>query len=926
VADPLESDEAIPQKRRSTRIVQAVPVSVTGVDALGQPFKERTTTVMINCHGCKYQSKHYVPKNSTITIDIPRPEPGQPPRTLQGRVVWVQRPRTVRELFQIGLEFEVAGNIWGVAFPPEDWFPYPDEQPSGEAAEELEIPATEASAKEPAATASLAKAPAPVQIREASPTTPSQSAVPAQGPSTAPDAKIHVVPSQAQSHEAQPAASKQVAQMVADAKDTLEKSVRKNAHAAINEEMTVVRQQLDSQLHEAVEHAIKVSMERVSESAVKRVVQQAAERTSALVDEARKVSEHSTANLDAKIREAVQQAVTHATEHSSELASQQAAQQAAALDLQQTVEAAVDRIISERESKSPSLQILASPEAAQQQLDQWKKNLEDTAQSVRSQTTEQLQAESAAASQRWSDTFQAAVSSASEKLGQKLDEAAQSAAAKAEQTINDRAAGLHKSIDDAIAGAQATIQSLGSGLEQERARAEEARAQLQQAAESSVTQTRERLDEMLSSQQEEIAGRADRAVAERVQQIEPLLRESTQGAMSEFSAELERTLSAKRGEAQQAASELAAAREHAEKLQDALREQLKQASEQAEQVQNAIREQAQKAAEQTEQIQQSVQQKIQEASEQATQESLARLREETQKYPAVIEQASRAVASKFEEELEQKSIDAQHATYEELRKATDWYQKKAHATMQSSLEKTVEQSSTELRHRAAEVSSLVASELDHYGRTYVEHSRAQIEEAAKEVSERERTKLGENAGMAEASFSDRIQRLTAESLKKFEEASRQAIEKARSDVEFNREGSLVQFQQSLDDMMINGVEQAQTYLQSQLVPVLEEWEKRRREEQAAWMKHIEKSSSESIEQYKTRLENASNSWLLASATTLGQHSQAVLDTLAKSAEKRIRDTCAEVLAGMGDTIKERLVGISGQFQQGDEDDPPRGKK
>ena len=109
------------QKRRSTRIVQAVPLTVTGVDALGQPFKERTTTVMVNCHGCKYQSKHYVPKNSIVTLDIPRPEPGRPPHSVQGRVVWVQRPRTVRELFQIGLEFETPGNVWGIAFPPDDW-------------------------------------------------------------------------------------------------------------------------------------------------------------------------------------------------------------------------------------------------------------------------------------------------------------------------------------------------------------------------------------------------------------------------------------------------------------------------------------------------------------------------------------------------------------------------------------------------------------------------------------------------------------------------------------------------------------------------------------------------------------------------------------------------------------------------------------
>jgi len=925
VADPLQSDEAIPQKRRTTRIVQAVPVSVTGVDALGQPFKERTTTVMINCHGCKYQSKHYVPKDSTISIDIPRPEPGQPPRTVQGRVVWVQRPRTVRELFQIGLEFEVAGNIWGIAFPPEDWFPYPDGQQSGEAAEGTELSAAQTIARNPTATESSARVPVPPEIVEALAAAPSQSVVPPQSVTSGPEAKLHVVPP-AQSNETLVAASRQMAQMVAAAKDTLEKSVRKSAHAAINEEMTVVRQQLDSQLHDAVERAIKVSMERVSESAVKRVVQQAAERTSALVDEARKVSEHSTANLDAKIRDAVQQAVAHATEHSVELASQQAAQQAAALDLQETVEAAVERIISEREAKSPSPQILSSPEAAQQQLQQWRKTLEETAQSVRSQTAEQLQADSAAARQRWSETFEAAVSGASEKLGQKLDEAAQSAAAKAEQTINDRTAGLHQSIQEAIAGAQATVQSLGSDLQQERTRAEEAKAQLQRAAESSVEQTRQQLDELLASQREEIARRADQAVANRVQQIEPFLRDSAQAAISEFSAELERTLSAKRGEAQQTASELAKAREHAEQLQKTLREQLKQAAEQAEQVQNALREQARNATEQTAQIQQSVQQKIQETSEQAIQESLARLREEVQKYPAEIEQASRSLVSKFEEELEQKSTEAQHATYDELRRATDWYQKKAQTTMQTSLEKAVEQSNAELRHRAAEVSSLVASELDHYGRTYVEHSRAQIEEAAKEVSQRERAKLNENAGMAEASFSDRVQRVTAESLKRFEEASRQAIEKARSDVEFNREGSLVQFQKSLDDMMIKGVEQAQTYLQSQLVPVVEEWERRRQEQQAAWMKQIEKSSSESIEQYKTRLENASNSWLLASATTLGQHSQAVLDTLAKSAEKRIRDTCAEVLAGMGDTIKERLAGISGQLQQDDENDAPRGKK
>src|SRR5262249_21917639 len=110
------------RKRRSTRIVQAVPLVVTGVDALGRPFVERTSSLIINCHGARFQSKHYVLKNMWVKLEIPHPESGQSPRSVRGRVAWIQRPRTVRQLFQVALELEVPGNVWGIAFPPEDWF------------------------------------------------------------------------------------------------------------------------------------------------------------------------------------------------------------------------------------------------------------------------------------------------------------------------------------------------------------------------------------------------------------------------------------------------------------------------------------------------------------------------------------------------------------------------------------------------------------------------------------------------------------------------------------------------------------------------------------------------------------------------------------------------------------------------------------
>src|SRR5258708_30662280 len=79
------------RKRRSTRIVQAVPLTVAGVDALGRPFNERTSTLIINCHGCRYQSKHYVLKNMWVTLEGPHPQTSQPPPPVRARGAWIHR-------------------------------------------------------------------------------------------------------------------------------------------------------------------------------------------------------------------------------------------------------------------------------------------------------------------------------------------------------------------------------------------------------------------------------------------------------------------------------------------------------------------------------------------------------------------------------------------------------------------------------------------------------------------------------------------------------------------------------------------------------------------------------------------------------------------------------------------------------------------
>ena len=934
MTDPLASSDPGSQRRRSTRIVQAVPVTVTGVDALGQPFKERTTTTMVNCHGCKYQSKHYVPKNSTVALDIPRPEATLPARKVLGRVVWVQRPRTVRELFQIGLEFEVPGNVWGIAFPPDDWFPLPDEQPTATAGPQTAVekkPSTPAPGTAAAISEQLREKVAQVlgEKRPEAPgltpaaTVPGTGAkvtVPAPPPATSLDqSKIHPVPASPAMEESQAALARHMSKLVTDAKTALDKSLRHEAQAAINDEMTIVRQQLDVQLHDAVEKAIKLSMERVSESAVKKVVQDAADRTAAIIEEARKAGEANAEQLDAKIRQAVEQAVSGAAEQ----AAQQAAQQTAALNLNEAVQQAVERAISEREASSPSLHILSSPEAAQKQIEDWKNSLEETAQGVRQRAIEKTEADAAGAGRRWQAEFENALKGASQKLNDQLVEVSQTALERAEQDVVARNARLRASLDETVTNAQSSIASLGADLARERARAEITATQLQHAAKAALERTQSKLDEVLAQQLREADRKADEIIAERARQIDPLVEQSARKVADRVSNELDQKVSGKLEETRRAVSDLADVRQQVEQSRESIRSEMEHASDQASRLHDTIREEILQASEQAFQLQGKVREQVGQASEAAIQEALARIKAESAKYPAELEQSCREVISQVEAEFEQKSTAAEHATYEALLRASEWYQKKAHTTMQSSLEKAVEQSTATLRDRAAEISSLVASELDHYRRTYLEHSQAQIEETAKELVERERGKLTETAEVANAAFTDKVHRTTEVALRRFEHSSRDTVEKARSDIEFNREGALAEFQKRVDERILHGIEQAKEHLQSQLLPLMEQMEANRQAQMREWMEHLQRSTDESIEQYKARLENASNSWLLASATTLGQRSQAVLDTLAKAAEKRLKETCRDVLAGMGETLKERMLGLSGGFESDEDDELPK---
>src|SRR6195256_5810185 len=267
VSEGANNASAELRKRRSTRIVQAVPLVVTGVDALGRPFVERTSSLIVNCHGCRYQSKHYVLKNMWVKLEIPHPESGQAPRVVRGRVAWIQRPRTVRQLFQVALELETPGNVWGIAFPPEDWFAFPDVETQQH---------NLATTTDPLANESEHEAPAHTDYEI---------------PATHTTDNLRAFPSPASTTDASLQLARQLARLVADAKQQIQAAAREAASQAVSQEASQVvekiQQEIDKHAQAAAAAAAEAARRELTNWLIPQLEQTKSELTSQLEREGR---------------------------------------------------------------------------------------------------------------------------------------------------------------------------------------------------------------------------------------------------------------------------------------------------------------------------------------------------------------------------------------------------------------------------------------------------------------------------------------------------------------------------------------------------------------------------------------------------------------------------------------------------------------
>jgi hypothetical protein len=107
---------ARPERRGEFRETRSVPVEISGFDARGRFFTERTETLDVSDSGCRFQLRAELEKHSAISVRVIRRRNGMmmddPPVLF--RVVWVRH--TTPGWMVAGAKLQPV-RLWTVGFP-----------------------------------------------------------------------------------------------------------------------------------------------------------------------------------------------------------------------------------------------------------------------------------------------------------------------------------------------------------------------------------------------------------------------------------------------------------------------------------------------------------------------------------------------------------------------------------------------------------------------------------------------------------------------------------------------------------------------------------------------------------------------------------------------------------------------------------------
>jgi hypothetical protein len=847
----LDPTQPSTERRRSQRVSESLPLIVRGIDLLGQPFEEHTSVLAFNLQGCRYASKHHLPKNTWVTVE---PQVSDR-RNVRARVAWIQKPHSVRELFQIAVELERAANIWGFDPPPADWALAASSVESPEA----ETRITEESEAEPVPTTlATFMRNLMTDMTKAFPGSPSD-------PNSPPDSEVTSVESP----------------LLRELRTELEQQATKTVEAATSlarEKVRRATEEIERKLSAADEilnrwqAEIAVAQTDAREQLSRELGARQAEFLAGLKSEFEDNFSRGRELMDEIERKV--QALRAETETAQETASWMA-------QARLQVEAAE----AVRAQKQP-------PEVSQDEI--------AAGESVIASWRQRLESEMGLAQAQWNELLQSSLDSGMRRLVQQLSERSQEILRSADQKISERFAELRHPFAEVTSEARETVNSIKSVLEQELARARSSLAEIEHSAErmrdyaaqldaashDTLNELRRRLEGILEAQTAEMNRRVEGLAAGLSQRVTPTLDSLELQFVERAVAEVESKLAP-----------------HLERVPGLLRELAAR--------EGQIEESLRLHRERLRQISESNQREV--ASQVSA--TLAGLHND-------FETARKEALAKWSEELDASGVRASHAAAESIARTSEWFQQEARARLQVLVEQTLTTAASRFEEETAVAGQKFEAHLESQSSSRLARIQQQLDGVSSEVVSRTRPQLEEAAEAAAASFGEVLRGISAQEVQVFTANSRNALRERSEElervasqllrgIESSSEASLARFQEQMASQLEARITEGRSALAAEFASAMDGFHTQRAEHEKEWAASLELLSSDAIGKHQERLETTCDSWMVSSVHRLNEHGQDVIESLMRSADQALRDSCSKVFDGLAEMLKARNTNAAG---------------
>jgi hypothetical protein len=875
------------ERRRSERLFESLPLIVRGTDLLGQPFEERTSTLSFNLHGCQYTSKHHLPRNSWVTIEMP--DAGS---NVRARVAWVQRPHSIRDFFQVAVELERPTNVWKQGALPENWSKTEMQFPTAAAATastgagatattlghymNATLRETTPAAAEPFAGADSGYVhPLLRELRAGYERAKNEGIPAAEMHNDAEGIATGMTASGAESRASEaPVAESNVTEMrplgsapgggvSADADDAAREARQVDAAGAeAAAEVAATREAQVREFQSQLEQLRSKTQTDISEL---------------MAAKSREFNDSVRGEIDAHSARA-QELLAQINKQSEELRAQhEAAQQTASRIAQARLQ----------------LEGLESTRAARQDIS---KEFAAAGDRATADWRKRLEAEMSVAQSQWNELLQGSLDSNLKKMVEQLSERSTELMRATEKSMTEKLDDWREPFAKAASEARANLTDIQARIAQEVAQARGSLADVEQAAgrtkefssqieaatHDSINELHRRLDTILNTQTSEMNRRAEGIANNLTQRLTPTLDAMSQQFVDRSTSQIEASLAPHMDRLPSLIRDLNSREAQAEESLRLHRERLRQASD------NNQREAAQQMS-----------------------GAIANLQSD-------FENARKQALTHWTEELDSTGVRAAHATAESMGRSSEWFQQEARARLQVLVEQELVNAGSAFFAKTGEASQQFVTTLAGQSAEHLDKARTQVEGVAAEASERAKSQVELAAQAAAASFGTVLEGVSSQQLEQFNTATRNLMGERTQEFNETSQQLLASLKQSATETLdlVRGemrshvettVGDGRNALAQEFAGTVERFRGERDAQHGEWSRHLDQTRNDASQKFQDSMQTASDNFVASAMRRLNEHGQNGIEGLLRNADQALREAFSKVFEGLAESLRDRTI-------------------